>query len=401
MDEDTILDSMLAEVPDDIDKREGSIIYDALAPIAFELAEFYSSLSIFGDEIFADTASYYFLAKRCAERGIYPEDETQAVIKMVVDPVDAKITIGDVFALDDLTYTVTSVIDQSKGEYKVTCDTAGTIGNQQLGALLPSDTGNALNDLKSATLTEVLVPGQDEEDEESLRARYFESFQTSSFGGNKKDYRDNVNAVEGIGACRVIRRWQEGYDPSSLKTTDAVDTWYVSQSASTLGDDVYAWLSKIYSASKNNLLTTGGTIEIIIVTSEYKSPSTELVKTVQNYIDPDESGEGEGLAPIGHVVKITGAEDYKLNYVITLTYTYGNSWNTVKEGVCDAIDQYHNELREKFGESDTTTVRSAEVLVKLLAVTGIADVTDIKINGKTVINLETRYLPARGDVSEA
>ena len=34
-----ILADMLARVPNDLDKREGSIIYDALAPAAVELAE--------------------------------------------------------------------------------------------------------------------------------------------------------------------------------------------------------------------------------------------------------------------------------------------------------------------------------------------------------------------------
>ena len=34
-----ILQGMLNRVPDDIDKREGSVIYDALAPAAYFLAD--------------------------------------------------------------------------------------------------------------------------------------------------------------------------------------------------------------------------------------------------------------------------------------------------------------------------------------------------------------------------
>ena len=39
-----ILNEALEQVPNDVDKREGSIIYDALAPTALKLAEAYSLL---------------------------------------------------------------------------------------------------------------------------------------------------------------------------------------------------------------------------------------------------------------------------------------------------------------------------------------------------------------------
>lgn len=52
-----ILDRMLDRVPDTVDKREGSIIYDALAPAAAELAKTYMELDVVMDEAFVDTAS--------------------------------------------------------------------------------------------------------------------------------------------------------------------------------------------------------------------------------------------------------------------------------------------------------------------------------------------------------
>ena len=57
---------------DELDKREGSVIYDAIAPAALELANMYVALDVVMDEVFADSASYYYLIKRAAERGIYP-----------------------------------------------------------------------------------------------------------------------------------------------------------------------------------------------------------------------------------------------------------------------------------------------------------------------------------------
>ena len=54
---DTILDRMMSNVSDTLDKREGSVIYDALAPAALEIANYYSALDMVMTEVFADTAS--------------------------------------------------------------------------------------------------------------------------------------------------------------------------------------------------------------------------------------------------------------------------------------------------------------------------------------------------------
>ena len=61
---DTLMERMLENVSDELDKREGSVIYDAIAPAALELANMYVALDVVMDEVFADTASYYYLIKR-------------------------------------------------------------------------------------------------------------------------------------------------------------------------------------------------------------------------------------------------------------------------------------------------------------------------------------------------
>ena len=70
-----ILQEKLARVASYLDKREGSIIYDALAPNSLESAMLYIALDSVLNETFADTASREYLIKRCAERGIAPLPE--------------------------------------------------------------------------------------------------------------------------------------------------------------------------------------------------------------------------------------------------------------------------------------------------------------------------------------
>ena len=62
-----IMQRLLNRVPDTFDKREGAIIFDALAPAAAELAQLYVQLDVVLNQTFADTATGEYLEKRCAE----------------------------------------------------------------------------------------------------------------------------------------------------------------------------------------------------------------------------------------------------------------------------------------------------------------------------------------------
>ena len=78
---DSIMEDMLARVPSNMDKREGSVIWDALAPCAVELQNIYIALNTVLNETFADTANLYYLSKRAAERGIAQKLATKAVLQ--------------------------------------------------------------------------------------------------------------------------------------------------------------------------------------------------------------------------------------------------------------------------------------------------------------------------------
>ena len=90
---DVILQRMLDRVPDNMDKREGSIIYDALAPAAVELQLMYIELDTILTETFADTAQRDYLVRRAVERGITPYEPTYAILKGVFTPSSLDIPI--------------------------------------------------------------------------------------------------------------------------------------------------------------------------------------------------------------------------------------------------------------------------------------------------------------------
>ena len=75
-----ILQGMLNRVSNDVDKREGSVIYDALAPAAYFLADQYFQLSNFVDLVFPDTAVGEYLDRAVSGYGVNEKSNPPAML---------------------------------------------------------------------------------------------------------------------------------------------------------------------------------------------------------------------------------------------------------------------------------------------------------------------------------
>lgn len=372
-----ILERMLNRVSDKFDKREGSVIFDTHSPTALELEILYVELNRMIAEGYGDTASREYLILRCKERGIIPYPATYAVLKGTFTPATVDV-IRKRFNLGSLNYIVTEKI--ADGEYRVQCETPGTVGNQYFGQLIPIE---YVEGLETATLTEVLIPGEDEEDTEDLRTRYFNSFDEKAFGGNVRDYIEKTNAIPGVGSTKVTRVWNGDIRPADMIPNEIVNEWYEGI-IGTVNPTVKAWLEIVYSAAKAKKLTVGGTVLLTILNSEYGVPTPELIQTVQTAIDPEQNaGEGYGLAPIGHVVTVKPADAVTINVKTTITFDVGYGWNNLQSSIDEAIQAYLLELRKTWADNPYLVVRVSQIETRLLAISGIVDIENTRINNKT------------------
>ena len=205
-----ILERMLDRVSDQLDKRPSSLIYDTHSSTAIELQILYIELEYLIKNSYGDTAAREFLVMLCKDRGITPESATNAVLKGEFTPTDIDVT-GQRFNIGSLNYVVTE--QTAPGQYQVMCETAGVIGNQYLGQMIPME---YIDGLETATLTEVLVPGEDEEETEALRQRYFDSFNEQAFGGNRAAYLEAVRKIDGVGDVKVTRVWNGDIRPAEM-----------------------------------------------------------------------------------------------------------------------------------------------------------------------------------------
>lgn len=369
-----ILQRMLNRVSDKLDKREGSVIWDTHSPTAIELQILYLQLDALLKEAYGDTASREYLIRRCAERGITPYTASAAILRGEFTPTNIDV-LGKRFNLQDLNYVVTEKI--ADGVYKVECESAGIVGNQYLGKITPIE---YVAGLETAQLTEVLIPGEDAEDTEDLRERYFASFNEKAFGGNVQDYLEKVNAIPGVGSTKVTRAWNGDIRPADMIPTTKVKTWYEGI-IETLDQEIATWLSNIYGAAAEKKLTTGGTVLLTILNSDYGIASDSLIQTVQATLDPAENaGEGYGLIPIGHVVSVKSAKEVAVTMKAEITFDTGYSWSNLQNSIDTAVQDYLLELRKGWADTSYLVVRISQIEARLLSIKGIVDIENTKIN---------------------
>ena len=334
---DVIMERMLNQVPNTFDKREGSIIYDALAPAAAELAQLYIELDVVLNQTYADTATDEYLERRCAERGVLRTNATNAVVRGEFTPTNIDMS-GERFSCGAYNYIVTS---GSNGVYELTCETSGEAPNAISGQMIPI---NYINGLETATITAILIPGENAEDDESLRERYFDSLSSQAFGGNVADYEMKTKAVDGVGGVKVTPVWNGG-----------------------------------------------GTVKLTIIASDYSAPTNTLIAKVQK--------EMETIAPIGHVVTVDGVTGATINVSTKITYETGWDWSSSGSYIQAAIDEYFKTLAETWDDSTNLVVRVSGIEQKILACAGVIDVQNTTLNGGTGnIQLGAYEIPVRGDV---
>ena len=389
-----ILEQMMSRVSEKLDKREGSVIWDAHSPAALEITALYIELERVLNEGFGDTASREFLIRRCAERGITPYPATKAVCKGLFTPKNIDV-LGKRFNIGEINFVVTEKI--ADGEYKVECEQVGSIGNRYLGQLIPID---YVSGLETAVLSELLIPGEDEEDTEELRQRYFDSFDVEAFGGNVKDYTIKTNALPGVGQTKVTRVWNSDIRPAEMIPSGEVKAWYENVKGG-LSVGVKNWLDTVYKAASEKKLTVGGTVLLTILGADLKPAGKELISKVQEAIDPEPyGGEGLGLAPIGHVVTVRSAEEFTVNITMKLVFETGYSFSALEGKIRETIEEYFDELKKVWGKSSVTVVRISQIESRLLSIEQIIDVGKTKLNGvEENLKLGAFQIPVLGGVN--
>lgn len=359
---------MLDRVPDTYDKRDTAPIPTAISPAAYALAGFYLSLDQVQRAAFVQTAVGDGLDMLAVIGGLTRYPASAAVrlgIFNTAVPIGAR--FSTINGTNSINFAVTAAATVSEPEegftyYQLTAETAGTIGNEYTGPILPITT---IPGLTSAQITDILVPGDDTETDDAFRERLIEALNNRPFGGNIADYRQNVLAIDGVGGVQVYPTWNGG-----------------------------------------------GTVKLSVLGADFLPASPTLVENVQNAIDPPPNqGLGLGLAPIGAKVTVAAPTELTVNVSATLMLAAGYAIGQVQEPVEQAIEAYLLSVRQEWDTNTSSTAVSyaadvyvARITAAIVGVTGVVNATNVQLNGGTADLIltetgETQQVPVIGTVT--
>ena len=360
------LHKMLDNVPDDIDQREGSIVFDALAPAAMAMAQQSLTMANIIRQSYIKTAQGEFLDYRAVEHGTarYVATQTEVKAKFLDSDGNAinNVQIGDQFASIGETpifYTVQKINDDLTGE--LTADDPGTTANSYIGQILPVTSNDSLS---WAEITEIVAPARDEETDDHLRDRLLKADDWVAYGGNVADYLSMLSKINEVGAGQVYPVW-----------------------------------------------AGPGTVKLVILNNDLMPASADLAKKVKNLIDPeDREALGYGLAPIDHQVTVVAPSILTINVASTVTIDTKQNADSVKAKIKEAIENYFQLLRQSWNTVDTKTGRGysqtvyrSKILSQIMSVEGVINASVPVLNGTDgditlTFNNQTSELPILGEV---
>lgn len=255
---------------------------------------------------------------------------TQAVFAGGVVTVygNGTINIGDVFATDGGIRFISGekVAVNGEADVLVSCEVAGTIGN------VPAESVKVMPvtiaGISSCVNKSPTTGGYDEETDEHLLERFVLNLQKPPTSGNIWQYMQWALSVDGVGACKVFP----------------------------LGHGEH-------------------TVDVIILGSDGKPASDDVVLNVQNYIDPDNSGEGNGTAPIGARCFVSAADELNVNIAVNVQMLSSGEQEAIKQAITKAIESYFASIAFK-----QDYVSFARVGEAILNVVGVKDYSELKLN---------------------
>ena len=357
-----LLEAMLDRVPGSLDKREGSMIQTALGAGGYALEDFYLELDkvqrggAIQTAVGEDLDNLAVLAN--VER--YPASPAVRLGVFILDEIPAGARFSTIDGGDSVNFTAAERV--GPGQYRMVCETPGEIGNRYTGPILPI---TVIPGLDSAEIADILVPGDDAEEDEELRQRAISALRERPFGGNVADYKRVVRAMDGVGDLQIYPTWKGG-----------------------------------------------GTVKLSILGADWMPASPELVEAVQAAVDPPPNqGLGYGTAPIGAVVTVSAPETVAVDVSAVLTLRAGYAVEQMQALVESAVGDYLLSVRREWAEPDADRLTSyscwvylARVVSAILSVPGVVNAVAVTLNGdaadlQLIETGELQQAPVLGEVA--
>ncbi len=346
-----LLEEVLDNAPDEIDKRQGSIFFDSISGILVKIAKLYTDLDLMFNLVFIDTATGEFLDNKASEYGITRLSATGCCYYFIFEGDTPD--VGERFFTDGLYF----VLKKTNNDiYYLEAEEAGTGGNYVYKGTKATPVNN-IQGLVSASFGDIMELGTGEETDISLRTRIREKISGPAENGNKQHYKTWCESVDGVGKAKIIPLWN---GPNTVKG--------------------------------------------IIINSLGLPADDSVIQRVQEYVDPDTDGDGEGdglgegAANLGARFTAVSPESYIINISFNVLLVSGAGLEDVKEQVTETVTEYFKRFALEY--DDTVIIRISSIGAMISNLEAVLDYNNLTINNQTGnIEIADEQVAVLGEVS--
>ena len=358
-----IMEECLAGAPLGIDTRPGSIFYDAVAPAAFKIAQFYADLSSVFDLVFVATAVDEYLDERCGENAVYRLPATPALYEYIWSGASQP-TVGGRFFAGGLFFILRQ---NEKEQLYLESEEPGAKNNDIISGTLAVPAENTPG-LEVSKFGSLITPGTDSESDDAFRTRFREKVAGSAENGNRQHYKTWCESVAGVGRAKIMP-----------------------------------------------LFAGENTVMGVIIGADGKPAVKSVTSKVQSYIDPITlnktaeangkaytvgDGLGNGVANIGAHFVAVAPEGVPVNISFKAEIQKDVSETKVQTDAKAAIASYFKNLALTVPEDQSTVVRVSAISSIIYNLPGVLDFSELMLNGKTSnIELADLQIAVLGEVT--
>lgn len=348
---DSIHEAMLSGIPDSYQKTIGFPTWDLTRAVAIgaealaeEIRQEAAKLNV--DNLTGDELTRFVYQFR----GIPRREATHAAGVVTVTGYGT-VSEGDLFETKGaVQFVATKTVKiRDSGTIPIRARLAGTVGNvpEQTITEIPV----TIPGIVAVTNTAATAGGYEEETDDALRERYYLNVREPPTSGNIAHYKAWALSIPGVGGV------------------------------------------KVFPLSRGNW-----TVDVVIISDKHDAALPDLVKKVQAYIDPDSTGLGDGVAPIGAHCYVESAKPLPVDVSARVVLAAPEDIELVKEAVTKSLTNFFMEL--PFDNKNPSYISHARIGAALLDVPDILDYRDLLLNG-TATNLtpEEREIATLGKVT--
>jgi uncharacterized phage protein gp47/JayE len=356
----------LATAPPDIDLRQGSIFFDAVASACYKIAEYYADLSTMFFLTNLATAVGEYLDDKGAEHNVFRNPATAARYEYVWTGTTEP-AIGERFFTNGLYFTLREgIIDEVRTLY-LEAESLGFVSNNILPGT-PAVPMGLTTGLITSTFGTLIEVGADIENDDEFRERIREKVAGPAENGNRQHYKTWAEEIPGCTRARVIP-----------------------------------------------LFAGPNTVMVVCIGPDGLPAPESIVKRVQEHIDPmtlgktvvyeDEDfpvgdGLGDGRANIGaHLATIAPARiDINISFDVELRQ--GATVARIKTEAEERFIELFKELSLTTPERQNAIIRVSAISAILYSLSGLIDYSNLRLNdGSANIELTVKQVAALGEVT--